>query len=231
MDKAKKHRNSQSLFKGTGLLYIEPTGNFALQGPLKPVKGITDACTNIPYVILVANLTNVSVHLPKHTVLFASSNRLFSAIDPEQVEKERHHTVTTVHTTLKQTFQEYKDANDTSINEDWSDTINIPPEYAAYRSRFANMLQQFQNACDGHLEKINTVTHKVALSSPEVRPIKSVLYCSGPRTGEAQKKQTDKMLAMKVIHPTQTECASPIVFVSKRTEPYGFAQIIVNSMQ
>lgn len=53
--------------------------------------------------------------------------------------------------------------------------------------------------------------HRVDLTSPGVRPIKSTAY-SGPKAREFEKGEIDKTLRMSVIEPAQPEWASPIVF-------------------
>lgn len=72
---------------------------------------------------------------------------------------------------------------------------------------------------DGYLGQINTVTHVVESSSPEVRPIHYVPYRAGPKSREAEEAENDKMPAMKVIKPAKTEWALPIVFGPKKDGP------------
>lgn len=104
----------------------------------------------------------------------------------------------------------------TSTSERWKHIINITPEYAAHRTQFFNILGQFQELLDCHLEKINTAAHGVELSSPEAGPIHAVPYSAHLKKREAEKEEFDKVLRLNFIECTQTECASPILFVSKQ---------------
>lgn len=61
---------------------------------------------NVPFDVLVTNLTNATVHVTKHIVLFSSGDSMVIITDPEQVGKERHHTVVTVQITPEPLVQE-----------------------------------------------------------------------------------------------------------------------------
>lgn len=60
-----------------------------------PSKAFMEVPLNKPIDILVANVTNSPVYVPKNTVLSASRDSTVRNIDPEQVNKERHYTVPT----------------------------------------------------------------------------------------------------------------------------------------
>lgn len=131
--------------------------------------GIMKVRPNVPFDILVPNLTKITLHVPKHMLLCSSSDSMVNIIDPAQVDKERCRTVATVQVTSKPPVQMKRRANTQNKNEDWRDTIDISPEFATYRTQFINILEEFQERWDGHLRQINTATNRVELPSPEAR--------------------------------------------------------------
>lgn len=72
-------------------------------------------------------------------------------------------------------------------NEDWRVTINTPPEYAAYRSRFINMLEHLQEMWDRNRGQINTAT--IESSYPCHNPEEFMIYrTTSVRKGKKLKK-------------------------------------------
>lgn len=112
--------------------------------------------------------------------------------------------------------------NGPNANEDWRDNIEIPPEYATYRAQFTNMLENYHEIWDGHLRQINKGTSRVELFSPGARQIHAVPYGAGLKARGAERDEVDKMLAITIIEPAQTEWASQIVFIQISTKSNGF---------
>lgn len=61
--------------------------------------------------------------------------------DLEHVYKDRGHTVATLQAALKTLVQMDQRSDAPNKNEDWRDTVNIPPEFAIFHIRFFNMLE------------------------------------------------------------------------------------------
>lgn len=61
-----------------------------------PAKVIVEVRPNVPFDLLVVNLTNILFHVQKHMVSSSSSDGMASISDQEQVRKERHNAVDTV---------------------------------------------------------------------------------------------------------------------------------------
>lgn len=70
-----------------------------------PSKGIMEVCSKVPFDILVCNLANIPVHVPKDVLFCAYGDSMINIIDPEQVYKERRHTVATVQATSNRHFR------------------------------------------------------------------------------------------------------------------------------
>lgn len=75
------------LSKETGLTYFEQTGRVFRQGQMMSAKGIVRFRPNVPFDILVDNLTNIPVHAPMHTLLCAPSDSMVDIIDSGKVGK------------------------------------------------------------------------------------------------------------------------------------------------
>lgn len=51
--------------------------------------------SNVPFDILVANLTNITVHVLKHMILRSCNESMVNNLDTEEFNKDRGHTVAT----------------------------------------------------------------------------------------------------------------------------------------
>lgn len=110
-------------------------------------------------------------------------------------------------------MSERTDALNTSKSRKY--TNKLPPEHNGHRTRFRNMLDQFQEMWDGHLGKMNAVTYKVKYYSPEPKQIHAVQYRAYPKPRESEKEEVHIALEMKFIEPAQTEWALLIELVPK----------------
>lgn len=189
-------------------------------------KGIMEIRPNIPFGILVANLTNILVHVRKHMVHSVSRDSMVDIIDSENVKKERCRTVATSHATSKPPASIGECANTPTKNKDWRNRRNIFSEYAPYHIRFINMLEQFQGMWDAHLGEPSAATCRVESSSPEARRIYVVPYPAGPKSRKIEEEKIGNMLETKVAEPTQTEWALSIVLDPKQD---GNSRLLVDS--
>lgn len=75
---------------------------------------------------------------------------------------------------------------------------------------------EFQSMWDGHLERVNTAKHRIELRPENTQPIYCTPLWAGQKAREFEKTEIEEMLPKKVIEPTQTEWAAPIVFTLKK---------------
>lgn len=68
---------------------------------------------------------------------------------------------------------------------------------------------------DGHLGSVSGACHSFRLKA-DSQPVQAVPYRAGPKMREHEKAEIDKMLKAKVIEPSTSEWASPIVFAPKK---------------
>ena len=77
------------------------------------------------------------------------------------------------------------------------------------------MLTDFDDMWSGRLGTINATKHHINVD-PSAQPIYQQPYRAGPKAREFEKQEIDRMLAEKVIEPSDAEWASPVVFVPKK---------------
>lgn len=142
--KKKGFRTVRIVFKETGLIYSEPTENVIRQGQLMEAKCIMEVRPSVLFDLLVPNVANIPVFVPKNMVFFTSSDSMVSIFDLEQIEKERCHTPTIIQATPRPPVQMDVRATTLYTNQVWKDTANTPPEFVSVLIRFINMLKQFQ---------------------------------------------------------------------------------------
>lgn len=68
---------------------------------------------------------------------------------------------------------------------------------------------------DKDLAQVNIEKHCIELTSENLEPIQSTPYLAGPKARQFEKAEFENILSQKVIEPTQTEWAAPIVTASK----------------
>lgn len=84
--KRKNIGTDKVMSKRDELLYFEPTKTVVRKGHLMPVKGVIEVWPEVPSDLLVANITNTTVHVPGHRVLYSSGDSVENVIDSEQVQ-------------------------------------------------------------------------------------------------------------------------------------------------
>jgi hypothetical protein len=77
---------------------------------------------------------------------------------------------------------------------------------------------------DGRLGHVQTTSHRIELM-PGATPVHSQPYRAGARAREAESSEVQRMLKSKVIEPTTSEWASPVVLVPK---PDGSMRFCIN---
>lgn len=93
------------------------------------------------------------------------------------------------------------------------------------------MLPKFEPILDKHLGQIQVVRHEVDLIRSEKRQSHSVPYRAALLAREIESYDIDKMFAMNVIEPIQTESPSPTVFLQKISGRPNIAWTIENLMR
>lgn len=69
------------------------------------------------------------------------------------------------------------------------------------RERCREMLKKYSRMWDGTLGEINTIVHRIELVQ-RTRPIVRAPYRTGPKAGEVEEAEVQKMLEAGVIQPT-----------------------------
>lgn len=66
------------------------------------------------------------------------------------------------------------DGND--LKNGWRDYVNIGEIHNKNHQRNIDTIAEFRHMCDGRFRQINMATHRIVLTEPDVRPIKSAPY-------------------------------------------------------
>lgn len=78
------------------------------------------------------------------------------------------------------------------------------------------MIAKIESRWEGHLGSINAVPHQTGLVESRDRPIHSAWYRDHPNVRELENQEIEKMLAIDVIKPAQTNWASQFVFMRRK---------------
>ena len=72
---------------------------------------------------------------------------------------------------------------------------------------------------DNSFGEINGVEHRIHTTGG---PLRQQRYRAGPRMREEERKEVERMISMKVIEPSTSEWAAPVVLVPKPDESMRF---------
>jgi len=84
----------------------------------------------------------------------------------------------------------------------------------ALRPQVLSPLEKHRALWSGHLGSIKATEHRIELK-PGSAPVRFNPYRMSSRNRELIKAQVDRMLKLEVIEPSQSEWASPVVFIPK----------------
>ncbi len=91
------------------------------------------------------------------------------------------------------------------------DLSHLEPEF---RGRVYAMLRKHERMWDGSLGTIEATYHRIEVR-PCTRPVRQRAYRAGRRAPEVERAEVTRMLEHKVIRPSQSEWASPVVLAPK----------------
>ena len=213
-----------------GLMMLSPHPNLFKSRTALTAQGIMEVVPHTPFKVLVANLSNKPVDIPKHTIIAVGSDlpeKIVELTPSRTIDKKTSagETVNAIPHYKEKENQETKFARHRNVDksdekrleEDWRDEINFnDKKYAEFKEPFLDMMSNFSDMWDGRLGTITAAKHRIDLDPVDSRPIHSAPYRAGPKAREFEKQEIQKMLAMNVIEPAQSEWAAPIVFAPKK---------------
>lgn len=104
-----------------------------------------------------------------------------------------------------------KEDSDRKVH-DWRGEVKVDINLNPYCNKFIVMTTEFKYTRDGYLGRISVEKHRINLTQYKIQPIHCVALRVGPREGESEKTELDKMLKwMEGIEPAQMEWAALIV--------------------
>lgn len=84
------------------------------------------------------------------------------------------------------------------------------------------MLPQFQLISDSHFGRINVPRHCIKLVDDSQQSVQLRPYQARPKRKQFEKVEIQSILSQKVIEPTKTEWAAPIIISQKKHGRLGF---------
>jgi hypothetical protein len=96
----------------------------------------------------------------------------------------------------------------------WKEDLNLAHLTPKEREKVYQILGKHRSIWDGRLGHVQTTSHRIELM-PGATPVHSQPYRAKARAREAESSEVQRMLKAKVIKPTTSEWASPVVLVPK----------------
>lgn len=84
-----------------------------------------------------------------------------------------------------------------------------------------NIFLEFADMWDRNLGNIKAGLHQIELIAVDTRSIHSASYCTGPKNGEFEQREINKVLDFQIIEPAQADWASHMVFAPKKDGTFG----------
>lgn len=129
--------------QGTRLLYFDPTQTVDRQGHLIRAKCSMEVRPNKPCDIQVNNQTIITIHGRKDMVLSSFSNSMVTIIGPEEVAKERLHSVATVKFTPKWPINQESGQTTAGIGEMLSAHLQNTPSFVLEYLKCPNNFKKY----------------------------------------------------------------------------------------
>lgn len=84
------------------------------------------------------------------------------------------------------------------------------------------MITQFESMWNDHPGSFKAVQHRIKFDKTDSQPMNLALIKQGQTEREFEKQEINRMLPMDGIQPSETRCASSIVFVPKKYSTLRF---------
>ena len=96
----------------------------------------------------------------------------------------------------------------------WKEAVQLSHLPEADRAEILGMLEKHRSMWNGRLGQVHSTAHRIDLI-PGQTPVHCQPYRAGPNARALESTEIQRMLQAKVIEPTTSEWASPIVLVAK----------------
>lgn len=193
--------------KKRGEVYIEPAPRRAHRPGLNPANGVVMVRPDVPFWILVANTSAVPILLPKRAIV--------------GIARESPNWIAPTAFTLQTLLLGKTNDSHCPPNEETAappsnsvDDIDLSRFPAEHHDRVRKMLSRFAPMWDGKLGTIEATEHAIDLE-PDSVPFRQPPYRAGHRDREFEESEIKKMLKEKVIRPSHSPWASPVVLAPK----------------
>lgn len=104
----------------------------------------------------------------------------------------------------------------------WQGKVAVSLQYHVYNQPFYWHSVAIQVNIDGHLGCIIRAERSIEPFQPDIAPVHSAPYHTGPKAREFEAAEINEMLAENVIGPAQTEWTGTIVVAPKKARAFRF---------
>ena len=185
-----------------GLLMIQNHPKMIHKHLTLAANGVADVIRNKPFRIVLSNFGETSVTLAKNTVVALAMDAPLAVMTIQNG------------TTLDEKKTETTDKN-------WREDVQIGLEDDESRQKVLDLLEDFDDMWSGDLGTISVTKHRIDLEE-DSRPVFQQPYRSGLKARQFERDEVNRMLAAKVIEPSSSEWASPVVIVAKKDGTFRF---------
>ena len=177
----------------TGIHKVIPAAKLMKKHKVTIPHGIIDPRPETGLVVKMANFSRKAVLLRKGTIVGTAKGRPTLVICP------------TTDTRIDRSPME---------STPWIEDADLSHLDEKTRRQLTKLLREFEDICDGRLGALKGVEHRIELVQGAV-PIFQQPYRCGIERRKAEDAEVQRMLAAKVIEPSMSEWASPIILVPK----------------
>lgn len=219
------------LSEKTGVQFFEPNAELLDKQWISLSPGIVEVKKNVPFKVKVANFSEKPRRLsrlqkigyvlpaPEETAVYAvdfdadvpstvQDKKLSESEKKEWPEVEGEGLATAL--SPEKAPDGVRQATDAPSVED----VELEHLPNSARRKVREMLRPLSDMWSGKLGTLGVTEHRITLKEG-AKPVYSQPYRAGPKSREVEHREVDKMLEKKVIEPSQSEWASPVVIIPK----------------
>lgn len=105
---------------------------------------------------------------------------------------------------------------------DWQNEDHHSDKYSAQCKKFISMWAEFQLTRNGHIRSLSVSSLRIKLVNVKTQSIHLASYRDGPKIRAFEKTWIENMMSRKVVKPTQTRWAVPIISVQVKNGTLRF---------
>jgi len=177
-------------------------------------NGVVSVRPNVPFVVRVANFGTAPVKLTKNQIVgfgIAVPAESF-VLDLNQDDPNESVGLSNLFSAENTTGTVAHGLKKPKMTTNDIDLSKVPEEQ---RTAVRERLKEYEKLWDGHLGQASGVHHRIPLATGSA-PFRLPPFRAGPMARKVEKAEIEAMQEAKVIRPTQSEFASPLLVIPKK---------------